>query len=222
LQELDLDIESRQQALEQAVSQLGESQEVARVQNELSLKRHHLEELKHQHHSAEWEIDDLTSKINTLEQKLYDGSIKNPKELASLQHEIDGLKVKRDQLEDRALEVIDQVEVAEAGVAAIGSELKKMETEWQRQQQHLTADIERLKNILADLEHKRQLMLDRIDPKMLDLYQGLRKGKGTAVAKVDQGTCRGCRISLPAIELQQARSGSLVKCSSCGRILFLA
>ncbi|MEE8619379.1 MAG: C4-type zinc ribbon domain-containing protein [Dehalococcoidales bacterium] len=34
--------------------------------------------------------------------------------------------------------------------------------------------------------------------------------------------CRGCRISLSAAELQQARSGSLVQCSNCGRILFLA
>ena len=40
-------------------------------------------------------------------------------------------------------------------------------------------------------------------------------------ARVEQGICRGCRISLPTTDLQQARSGKLVQCSSCGRILFL-
>ncbi|MDI6814491.1 MAG: hypothetical protein QMC90_00160 [Dehalococcoidales bacterium] len=42
------------------------------------------------------------------------------------------------------------------------------------------------------------------------------KQRGTAVAKVEQGLCRGCRISLSTAKLQQARSGSLVQCSSCG------
>ena len=56
----------------------------------------------------------------------------------------------------------------------------------------------------------------------IEVYQDLKKHKGTAVAKVEQGICHGCRISLPISELQQTRSGSLVRCSSCGRILFLA
>lgn len=222
LQEVDLEIESNEQALKQKVSQLGESQEVRRVQSELSSQRQHLEELKRQQHSAEWEIDDLTNKITTLEQKLYDGSIRNPKELTNLHHEVAGLKVRRDQLEDKALEIMDQVELAEAGVATISSELKRLETEWHRQQQRLSIDIEHLKTTLSDLEHKRRLMLTKLDPQIVDFYEGLRRQKGAAVAKVDQGMCRGCRISLPIIELQRARSGSLVQCGSCGRILFLA
>lgn len=40
------------------------------------------------------------------------------------------------------------------------------------------------------------------------------------MARVDQGTCYGCQIQLPTINLQQARSGNLVQCSNCGRILF--
>ena len=222
LQEVDLELESNEQALRQKVSQLGESQKVVRVRTELSSQCQHLEELKRQQHSADWEIDDLTAKITILDRKLYDGSIRNPKELANLQHEVDGLKARRDQWEDKALEVMDQVELAEVGVTTISSELKELEAEWHRQQQRLTIDIEQLKTTLSDLEHKRRLMLTKLDPQIVNLYEELRRQKGTAVAKVDQGMCRGCRISLPTSELQQARSGSLVRCSSCGRILFLA
>jgi len=222
LQEVDLELESNEQSLKQKASQLGESPEVVRVRIELSSQRQHLEELKRQQLSAEWEIDDLTSKITTLEQKLYGGSISNPKELTNLQHEIDGLKVRRDQLEDKALEIIDQVELAEVRVVTVSDELKRLEAEWRHQQQSLTIDIEQLKATLSDLEQKRRLILVNIDPHVVNLYQELRRQKGTAVAKVDQGMCRGCQISLPTSELQQARSGNLVRCSSCGRILFLA
>jgi len=222
LQEIDLELESNEQARKQKTSQLGESLKVVRTRTELSSQRQHLEELKRQQLSAEWEIDDLTSRITTLEQKLYGGSIGNPKELANLQHEVEGLKVRRNQLEDRTLEIMEQVELSKARVTNISGELERLEAEWQREQEQLAIDIEQLKTILSDLEYKRRLMSAKIDPQIVNLYQELKRQKGTAVARVDQGTCCGCRISLPTIDLQQTRSGGLVRCSSCGRILFLA
>lgn len=222
LQEVDLELESNEQALNQIASQLGESQAVLRAQAELKLEHQRLEELKREQHSAEWEIDDLITKLATAEEKLYSGSIRNPKELTNLQHEIDGLKTKRNRLEDKALELMDRVELTEASVATLSSQLKRLEAEWHRQQQQLSSRMEQLKTILSDLEHKRQLLLGKTDPQAIEFYHQLKKQKGTAVAKVEQGICHGCRISLPTTELQQARSGNLVQCSSCGRILFLA
>jgi len=221
LQEVELEIESSEQALRQIDSQLGENQAVVRVQTKLALEQQRLEELRGQQHSAEWEIDDITSKLTTAEEELYSGRIRNPKELTSLQHEVDGLRVKRDQLEDKALEVMEQVELAAASVASVSSELKTVEAEWHSQQQQLSTEMEQLKAILADLKHKQQLLLAGIDPQPVEFYYQLKKQRGQAVAKVEQGICRGCRISLPTAEVQRARSGNLVQCSSCGRILFL-
>jgi len=222
LQEVDLELESNERALKQKTSQLGESPEVVKAQAELSSQRQLLEEMKRQQLSAEWEIDDFTSKISTLEQKLYEGKIKNPKELTNLQHEVDTLKTRRNQSEDKTLEIMSQVELTESHIAVMSNNLKSLEAEWHSQQQHLSTNIEQLKTMLSDLEQKRQLILAEIDSQVVNLYQELKGRKGTAVAKVDQGMCRGCQISLSTSELQQARSGSLARCSSCGRILFLA
>lgn len=222
LQEVDLAIEANEQAQSQIVGQLGESKAVVRAQADLALEHQRLEELGHQQRSAEWEIDDLVAKLAIAQDKLYSGEIRNPKELASLQHEVDTLKARRDQLEDRALAVMEQVELATASVASKSSELKTLEAEWGNQQQQLSTEMEQLKTVLSELNHKRQLLLAKIDPEAVELYNELKKQKGTAVAKVEQGICRGCRISLPITELQRARSESLVRCSSCGRILFLA
>ncbi len=222
LQEIDLAIESSEQALSQIASQLGESKTVVRAQAELTLENQRLEELRHQQHSAEWEIDDLVAKLAIAEDKLYSGEIRNPKELTSLQQEVDGMRARRSQLEDKALVIMEQVELAMASVASKSSELKTLEAEWRSQQKQLSAEMEQLKTKLSDLNHKRQLLLARIDPQAVEVYSELKKQKGTAVAKVEQGICCGCRISLPITELQRARSDSLVRCSSCGRILFLA
>ena len=111
LQEVDLEIESSEQALAQIARQLGESQAVVRAQTKLKSEQQQLEELGRQQHSAEWEIDDLVNKLTAAEEKLYSGRIKDPKELTNLQHEVTGLRARRSHLEDNALEMMDQVEL---------------------------------------------------------------------------------------------------------------
>lgn len=222
LQEIDLEIEADNQTLQQATAQLGENQAVTRLQSRLAQEKQQLEKLRQQQHSAEWEIEGVAGKLTTAEEELYSGRIKNPKELSSLQQEVQALKTKRSQLEDRALEIMDRVEQAEASVAAVSNEVKTAEAEWQHRQQQLSAEAEELKTKLSDLNYKRESLLADIDPQFVELYHKLRKQKGRAVARVEQGICNSCRISLPITDLQRARSGNLIQCSSCGRILFQA
>lgn len=221
LQEIELEIESKEKALAQCLSQLGESRAVAQLRARQAKEQQHLEELRRQQHSAEWEIEDLGTKLAAAKETLYSGRIRSPKELASLQHEVEGLEVRRDQLEERALETMEQVELAMDNLTAISNELGASESEWRSQQQRLSAEIEQFKDLLSELESKRQQMLAGIDSQTIDFYNQLKKQKGWAVAKVEQGTCRGCRISLSTAELQRARGEQLVECNSCRRILFL-
>jgi predicted nucleic acid-binding Zn-ribbon protein len=221
LQEVDLEIESAEQSLRRMVSQLGESQEVARAKTRLASEQRRLEELTHRQHSAEWEVDDLVTKVKATEEQLYSGRIKNPKELSGLQHEVELLKGKRDRLENGVLEVMGQVEATGAGVTVAAGELNKLESEWQAQQKQLSADIKTVKSKLSQLGEKRETLSAEIDRQAVELYERLRKSKNRAVARVEQGICCACRISLPFSDLQQARSGNLVQCSSCSRILFL-
>jgi predicted nucleic acid-binding Zn-ribbon protein len=40
---------------------------------------------------------------------------------------------------------------------------------------------------------------------------------------VERGLCRGCGVTLPSGDVQRARAGQeLVRCNSCGRILYVA
>ena len=222
LQECDLEIESNEQALGQVAGQLGESQTVAGIRQQLEREQQHQTELAHQQHSTEWELNDLNTKLTTSEEELYSGRIRNPKELANLQHEIDLLKDQRSQLEDKVLAVMEQVDLTTKGIADLNTRLRSTEIEWQNQQLELSAQLEKIKTVVSDLKQTRQLLVSAISPQAIDIYQELRKNKGVAVAVVKQGICRSCRISLPVSELQQVRGSSLVHCSSCGRILFLA
>lgn len=221
LQSIELEIESEEQALARSVGQLGESQALAEAKARLSGVRQHLEQLEHEQHDAEWQIEDLEPKLAAARESLYSGRISNPKELSSLQHEVEGLVARRNQLEEKALEIMELVELATAELTKANSELGAFENVWRGEQQKLSAEIERLKNALSELGRRRQLMLAGISAEAVDFYDRLKVQKGWAMARVEQGTCGGCRISLSTAELQRARGDRLVECSSCGRILFL-
>jgi hypothetical protein len=221
LQGIELEIESKEQTLAEGISHLGESVALVRSRAKLSTAQQHLEELKKKQQSQEWEVDDLGAKIVAAKETLYSGRIKNPKELSSLQHEVAGLEARRRQLEDEALEVMEQVEEATASLATIENELKTAEAEWRNKQKKLSAEIARLKDELSQLKHKQQLVLAEVDPGATQFYYQLKKQKGQPLARVEQGMCCGCRLSLSTAELQRVRGSSLVQCSSCRRILFL-
>lgn len=221
LQEIDLEIADDERKLEQLNGRLGKNDVVVAAREKLDTEKEKLAELQHQQRSLEWEIDDLATKIKKGDDQLYSGRIKNPKELSSLQHEVELLKNKRDGLETKDLEIMDQAESIEAGAAALKQELEEITTEWQREQEQLKKEKAALESSLSNLTQQRQAMATETDSQVLTLYDRLRKSKGWAVARVEQGICHGCRISLPSSELQQARSGALVQCGSCSRILYL-
>ena len=222
LQEVDLEIESSQQAIRQMTARLGESAAVLRASGELASEKEHLEELDHQQHSLEWEVGDTGAKLARIEEELYSGRTTNPKELANLQHEASGLKARRSGLEDKALGVMEESEAAAARADGIGSRLEKLKAGWQAEQKQLKNEIAERKQQFAALTEKRASLSAGIEPEAVRFYTGLRERKGTAVARVEQGICRGCRISLSSAELQRIKGGALIECSSCGRILFLA
>jgi predicted nucleic acid-binding Zn-ribbon protein len=222
LQEYDIEIEKAEQSLALKTDRLGNRDILDATGEKLTAAQKKLDELKHQRHDAEWQVDDIMSKITATEQQLYGGKITNPKELANLQHEINTLKSRNDTLEDKALEIIELVEEAEKSLAAVSSENKTAEEEWHRQQKQLAADIEQLQTSLASLKQERAQLAGQIDASAINLYEKIRQQKKQAVAKVEQGICRACRISVSASALQRARSGQPVQCGTCGRILFIS
>jgi predicted nucleic acid-binding Zn-ribbon protein len=222
LQEIDLALEANLQAQKKVSAQIGESPLVAKAREKLAEEQKNLENLSAQQKSTEWEIEDLTGKLKEIDKKLYGGRISNSKELSSLQQESVELKKRRSGFDDKSLGLMDQLEALRKAIATTTDELGKMEILNKEKQKQLIMELLQLKGAQALLETNRKQACSVIDADNLFTYTELRKRKGLAVAKVEQGICKGCRITLPNTDLQRAKQGGLVRCSSCGRIIFLA
>ncbi len=224
LQEIDSEISAKEHALSEIEARLTDAEEIDEARQRLSECEEARRELDKRQREVEWEVDGLASKIEPLEAKLYGGRIGNPKELAALQEDVESLKAHKREIEDRLLEVMSADEDAQHAQAEVQRTLEELEGRWQADRERLLGEQEDTKAKLAELQANRREQSDTVDADSLRLYEALRSSRqGTAVAKVERGTCQGCRITLPMSVLQKARSGAvIVQCSSCERILYVS
>jgi predicted nucleic acid-binding Zn-ribbon protein len=237
LQELDTRIDERQHRIDAIRAQLGASEELKSARAAFEQAKTSLERLEKRQRDLEWDASDRSAKIAELEKKLYSGTIRNPKELSGLQTEIEHMKAALSGVEDRTLEAMAQVDEARASErrppvddehvvaedpAARERELGAVQTRWGADQLSLKQEGQGLTSALAGLRAQRESAAAGTAPSLLARYDELRRTKrGLAVARVDRNVCLGCRTSVPTAQVQSARQGHLVYCSSCGRILYV-
>ncbi len=221
LQEIDLRHDSRLVLITDIDARLGETEELLAARETVQTAEGQLERLRRDQRDIDGQLADLDAKIAPIEKKLYDGSVRNPKDLTDHQRELNSLKVRRDKLDDEGLALLDQVEAATATVAEAKEELRRIEAYWQADQEELRADRTRAEAEHTRLQAERDHHARGMDPPAIRLYESLRsKKQGRAVARVERGVCQGCRTTLPTMAVQQVRTGSiLVQCPRCERIL---
>lgn len=182
-----------------------------------------LRDLVRRQRRAEDGLETLTAKLQVEERRLYDGSIKNPKELLALQHEVDLLKPQREGAEVQMLELMAQVEATEAEKAKVAQDLSDLMHAWDREAAELRHEANRLNDTITRAEVKREIQKQRVAPRALLLYEDLRRRKGgVAVTRVRGGTCGGCRVHIPeAVRRRAFASSLLAQCPNCDRILMV-
>jgi len=224
LQETDLAIDALRQRLAQIRSQLGETEELRALREEVAERRRRLEGLRRQQRDLELDVQGLRDKAQAVERKLYGGEVRNPKELEDLQHDLEALMRQVSRKEDQLLQLMLEGDDQEKALREKEAQLGRLLEQWQRAQEALTAEKEEVERELRRLEEVRASQAEGVEPSLLSLYEGLRaRRQGRAVAKVERGLCGGCHIALPTSLVQKARAGNApVQCTSCERILFVS
>jgi predicted nucleic acid-binding Zn-ribbon protein len=221
LQEIDLARDSRRALIADIETRLGEPEDLLAAREFVRTAESEIEEARREQRELEASLEDLDSKIAPLEKKLYDGSVRNPKELTDLQKEDEALKQNRGRLDDRGLELMERIENAVRTLEAANERQRELNQAWHQDLADLQATRERAEREMARLDEERERRRSGMDGPILGLYETLRPKKaGRAVARIERGACQGCRLSLPTHIVQRARSVSaIVQCPSCERIL---
>lgn len=218
LQVVDQELTDKSSELQQVETKIGQADELDASKAALAEEQQKLEAVRKAHKEMEAETRDLDEKLAKLDSQLYAGG-KGSKELTAIQQEIELQKARRKTFDEKSLELMVQVEATQVEVEARSKSLDIQKKEWNAQQRELKKRQAELEASIFKLQEKRAQMATPIGEATLRLYETVRATRSPAVARVERGMCKGCRLILPVSEWSRVRSGALVQCSSCRRIL---
>ena len=74
---------------------------------------------------------------------------------------------------------------------------------------------------LQQMRERTEAEAKKVDPALLAKYRSIKQHSTPPMAKLINGQCSGCFMSLPSATLLDIRSGDrIVECDNCGRILY--
>lgn len=223
-------IDSRRAQLRHRRNNLAQLTELATLNTERAIVRDRVRD-------AQIEVDDLTAEQTKAEadveqvrvrrardrKRMDEGQITNPKDLTRMTHELESLERRVSKLEDDELEIMEQLETAQATLNRANEELTAIDQrvadlEAERDEQWRDIDAE-----AAEVEASRASATEGIPADLLALYERLRASKdGLGAALLRARECGGCRLTLDHLELaavKAAPADEVIRCEECSRIM---
>ncbi|MFA6378460.1 MAG: C4-type zinc ribbon domain-containing protein [Candidatus Omnitrophota bacterium] len=210
-------------------------------QNSLKEKPAKIEELKEAFERKKMFFHELEEKVKKkqLERKEREGDLqvkegdiakvnsqlsllKTNKEYKAKLTEIENLKADKSIIEEKILILFDEVDTLTAKSHKEKEMLAQEEKKFLEEKAKIEDEIKQLDDRAKVLESQRQQKAKDIQPKFLNQYERILKGKeGLALVPVQHNACGGCYMNVPPQIVNAIKTHeNLVYCESCARILY--
>jgi predicted nucleic acid-binding Zn-ribbon protein len=172
---------------------------------------------------AEADVDQVQQRANRDQKRLDAGTVSSPKELESLQHEIESLARRQGDLEDTVLEIMERRESAQARIAELTAERDQIAASLESTAAALESATAEIDAETAALGGERATLAGGLNGELVTLYEKIRAGAdGVGAAALRRGRCEGCHMELSTTDLNRMREladDAVVRCEDCRRIL---
>jgi hypothetical protein len=171
----------------------------------------------------ESDIAAVARRIHEVEGRMYSGEVSASRELMAMSEEVESLNRRRRELEDMAFDAMAAGEPVDAELARLAAERTTA-----------GADADRLRGVIGEAEAEidvevaaeleaRTALVAKLPDELTQRYERLRvRLGGVGAARLEHGSCGGCHLALPAVELDHIRRAppdAVITCEQCGRIL---
>lgn len=198
------------------------AREISALDDELARARAEVDDLDRDIARLERDVEQVRARKEKDSARLAQGS--GPaRELTALQHELESLTRRQNELEDAELEVMEGREQAQAaldGVAARLASARERRAEAEVRRDSAIAEITEQE---GDRVMARGPLVAHLPGDLISLYERIRgESGGLGAALLRSGRCGGCRLELSGTERARVRAAppdEVVRCDDCRRIM---
>lgn len=193
--------------------------EVLALATEISAQRSSVEE-------CDREVGRIASDLELVERRIAKDSERlqtssNPKDISGIQHEMETLAKRKDELETSELELMETMDFEKSKLEQFLARKAVLEADLADSKQSTKIEIDRRKAEI--LEQSNQVQRLRVVPsaELLAIYDQ-RVTRGVPVGKLLKSTCGACNMSLTSTALntlQRIPAQELARCPECTAIL---
>lgn len=166
------------------------------------------------------------AKAEEVDAAMYSGTVTSPKELQAMQADLEQIRRHQRALEDRELEFMEAQEAVDTALAALGTKVAAAEADIVAARAGIAAAEAMIDEEIATEVAARAEAASGISDPLMATYERCRAAaKGIGVARLVGQTCQGCRLTIPASEVDHMRHAAdgdpVSHCDNCGAILVL-
>jgi len=169
------------------------------------------------------ELASIEAKIGEVDRRLYSGTVSAPRELQAMEADLASLKRHRTDVEDHVLEAMQDREPLDAELSIFEQRRAALDQEADQVREAIAVQSTDIDAELSTELDARNAAAAGIPEDLLSQYELLRaRESGVGAARLVNGRCSGCHLTLPATELDRLRregADTVVLCDQCGRIL---
>lgn len=180
-------------------------------------------DLEREQKRADADVEQVRTRKARDQQRLDAGQVGSPKELESLQREIDSLNRRQSDLEDAELEIMERLEEAQGKAHSLGAEREKLGRQAREVQESRDAKWAEIDKEVEEARGERSVLAGHLPEDLLALYEKVRAAQGgIGAAALRRRKCEGCQMQLDPVEINRIRGLApdvVVRHDECRRIL---
>jgi predicted nucleic acid-binding Zn-ribbon protein len=162
----------------------------------------------------------LVKESKEIENKLYNSS--NVKSIEIIQHSLDRLNNEIQNNENAIYIHLEEQEKDKKSKIEFRNklnELSKLHNSMKNEyQEHITS----LNESISKLKEKRMSIMSKLDIKIVNEYESIRKSKGYGMSLLKGEICTGCGMSVPYVTINEAKKHTILQnCPNCGRFIYI-